>query len=164
MRIGLPLIIGLLCAGCQTIKGIDSATREPPDNPPPCKGLGGGNNQADCQILVKVIERDRECLIELADPNQSDVLFRLGERNLWIVWKLMPDSANYRFVDKTGIVFKADPLNNFDPRNAVANGERFAVKNKNHVLSGYGSYDYGIQVQRRDGSRRCELDPWVRNR
>jgi len=164
MGIRVPLIIGLLCAGCQTQKGIDSVTRDPPENAPACKGVGGGTNEADCQILVEVTDGDKECRIELVDPNQSDVLFKLGEKNLWIVWKLIPESTAYRFVDKTGIMFKADWLDNFDPRNAVANGERFAAKNKNHVAYGHGSYEYGIHVQRRDGSKRCDLDPWVRNR
>ena len=135
-----------------------------PNSASRCEGGGGGNNKADCEILLRVVEIGAKCKVQFVDPLQQDVYFELGNKDLWVLLQLA-ESPGYKFPKKGAVVVERDPLGNF--KDGHAKGPRdqtFAIRNVNSRLWGAGEYPYLIFVDHPESGRVCNLDPWYRNR
>lgn len=157
------VLVAALLAGCHS-QPRSTTTDDPPENPVNCKLGSGGANLANCTILVRVRPDGAGCNVDVADPLARDVVFRLGERDLWVVWRLDDGSSGFRF-PKKGIEFERDPLNNFTRGRPFGPRDRlYAVRNRNSVLSSAGEYKYLIRVENPDTGAHCDLDPRIVNR
>jgi hypothetical protein len=166
MRSQALVLIAALLAGCHSEPKSITADDPPPENAADCRLGGGASNRANCTIIVRARPDGRGCKVDVADPLARDVVFRLGERNLWVVWRLDADSSGFRF-PSNGIEFKldVDPLRNFSPGRPFGPRERFyAVRNRNSMLNSAGEYKYVIRVENPATGARCELDPRIVNR
>jgi len=164
MRSQVVVLIGALLAGCHSQPRSITTDDSPPENAADCQLGGGGSNRANCTIVVRARPDGNGCNVDVADPLARDVVFRLGERNLWVVWRLDAGSSGFRFPSK-GIEFDSDPLRNFSLGRPFGPRERFyAVRNRNNTLNSAGEYKYLIRVENPATGARCELDPRIVNR
>jgi hypothetical protein len=160
-RWAMPLAAAALLAGCEFGRTHgDTHLRPDPEDAPECRGVGAGNNNADCKILVNVVPNGVGCTITVK-PGQETVAFAAGASKKWVLWRIEGGVETYRFTTR-GIEFKNDEDGNFSKGMAVQGGRVFRWKNRNEAGDD-GDYEYGIEVRHQTTGVPCGFDPVIKN-
>ena len=113
-------------------------------------------NDPTCTVEIVVDATSTPC--KITSPTKRDGV-SVKDGIVTVIWEIKPSS--YVFDPKGGIDFPGAPPNAFT--NGKANGNKFTVTDNNNVEDHKGVHPYKISVQSADGSKTCQLDPFVVN-